>query len=252
MTSCVGRATTKAEATAIIRKFGKPLIDVEPNLVIVPVHGNTPGATVPPTNPGDTSQADGALAGSVSKTDENGIATVSLEAVEDPGSRTAQLDGQLYFVYVYFGEFNPAQPPAQEQQIPVLVWSRYPVNKDPEWGEIQQLMIPYAKLYPGMTEKFDVSKKDAFVFYSNNPGAAFFVGPKGKYHIPGHPEIQDGAIPFYLSLPIDDPRYMPVTRDLSPPKIETIFNFISKEQAAINAKVAADDAAEAAQGQGES
>ncbi len=244
MTSDVGRATSKAEATVVIRKLGQPVAGAQPDIVVVPVDAGTPGATVPPGSPGDTPQASGALTASISATDENGIATIKFEAVEDPGSRTDQLDGQMYFVYVYFGDFKGATPPTQEQQVSVLVWSRFEVVENPEWTLIQEMMIPYAKLYPGMTQKFNVAKEDAFVFYSNNPAASFFVGPKAKYEIPGHPEIQDGAIPFYLSLPIEDPRYMPLTRDLSPPKIETIMNFISNEQAKIKARVAAEEAAE--------
>lgn len=38
--------------------------------------------------------------------------------------------------------------------------------------------------------------------------------------------IQGGAIPFFLGCDVNDPRFMPVTRDLSPNKILSILHFI--------------------------
>ncbi len=92
-----------------------------------------------------------------------------------------------------------------------------------------------------MTDKLHLADKSAFDFYSNNPSAAFFVGPNGKFDIPGHPDIQDGTIPYYISLPLDHPQFMPVTRDLSPNKIRTILNYISIEQKAVKAKSDAEE-----------
>lgn len=218
-------------ATIHITKLGEPQAGVTPKFKVIPVKGDTPGITVPPhVYPGDTPDADGALEAKVTPSDANGFARVTFTATKDPGSRTPELDGQLYFCYAYLGDEEPWNEPVQEQQISVLLWSQYDVIEEPSWDDIKELMIPYAKLYPGMGDKFDLADQTAFDFYSNNPGAPFFVGPKGKYHIPGHPEIQAGTIPFYISLPIDDPRYMPVTRDLSPNKIKTMLNYISIEQ----------------------
>ncbi|TVQ39165.1 MAG: hypothetical protein EA356_02065 [Geminicoccaceae bacterium] len=221
-----------AAASVHVTRFGKPLAGVRPNLLVVPVHGNTPGATVPPDNPGDTWNAEGALDAMASDTDEQGFATIRLSANRDPGSRTVELDGQVYFVYAWMGARDPAATAEQESQISVLLWQRYAVNAAPEWADIHALMAPYAKLYDAMSDKFDLADKAAFTFYANNPGFGFFTGGQ-PYQIAGFPQIQSGAIPFYLSLPITDPRYMPVTRDLSPSKVQTIFHYILREQQAI-------------------
>ena len=47
------------------------------------------------------------------------------------------------------------------------------------------------------------------------------VGPLG---------IAAGAIPYYMSMDFNDPRYMPLTRDLSPDKLMTIMHFIKNLQ----------------------
>ena len=218
-------------ATVHITKFGEPQAGVTPKFKIIAVKGDTPGITVPPhVYPGDTPDAEGALEAEVTPSNAEGFAQVTFKATKDPGSRTPELDGQLYFCYAYLGDEEPWNEPVQEQQISVLLWSHYAVIEEPVWEDIKPLMAPYAKLYPGMTDKFDLADQTAFGFYSNNPGAPFFEGPGGKFDIPGHPEIQNGTIPFYISLPIEDPRYMPVTRDLSPNKIKTMLNYISIEQ----------------------
>ncbi|MFW5680884.1 MAG: hypothetical protein ACOC3D_11505, partial [Pseudomonadota bacterium] len=231
-----------ATATVHVTRFGKPQAGVRPNIVVVPVHGTTPGATVPPDNPGDTWNADGALDAVIGETDEHGFATITFRANRDPGSRTVELDGQVYFVYAWTGDRAPAATAEQESQISVLLWSRYPVNEAPEWADVRALMVPYAKLYDAMHDKFDLADRTAFTFYSNNPGIGYFMGGQ-PYTIPGYPDMKIGAIPFYLSLPVTDPRYMPVTRDLSPSKIKTIFNYIMAEQRAILAGDAEGDTA---------
>ncbi|MGH1477440.1 MAG: hypothetical protein ACRBM6_01705 [Geminicoccales bacterium] len=225
-----------ASATIHITKFGEPQAGVTPKLKIIAIKGDTPGITVPPNRyPGDTLDADGALEATVTPSDADGFSRVTFSAVKDPGFRTPELDGQIYFCYAYLGDEEPWKEPVQEQQISVLLWSDYEVIEEPSWEDIRKLMAPYAKLYPGMTDKFNLADKTAFDFYSNNPGAPFFVGPDHKFDIPGHPDIQNGTIPFYISLPVDDPRYMPVTRDLSPNKIETMLNYIGNEQKKIQA-----------------
>ena len=242
MTSEPGSEQSKSVATVYVSKFGKPAAGVMPKVKIIPITGETPGITVPPHKyPGDTSDADGALAASVAASDKEGLSTITFSAAKNPGSRTPELDGQLYFCYAYLGDEKPWEEPVQEQQISVLLWSQYEVIDEPSWEQIKALMIPYAKLYPGMFDKFDLADQTAFDFYSNNPGAPFFEGPGGKFNIPGHPEIQDGTIPFYISLPIEDPRYMPVTRDLSPNKIKTMLNYISAEQKKVKDKPGKDE-----------
>lgn len=252
MTSDPGLGISIATASVHVTKWGRPFPGTQLNFKVISVKGDTPGITVPPGYPGNKDSADGALAASISPTNSDGVALVKFKAIRGVEPRTDELDGELYFCYAYFdgeepwGKNDPNNPenniaPRQEAQISVLVWSAYPVKEKPTWADVQPLMAPYAKLFPAMSDKFRVDDERAFDFYSNNPGAGFFLGPNGKFNIPGHPEIQDGAIPYYLTLPIESPLYMPVTRDLSPNKIATLINYISLEQAAVKAKSDAEE-----------
>ena len=232
-----------AEASVYITQWGKPVAGKAPGFKIIPITGTTPGITVPPgMYPGDTFQADGALTATVTPSDDNGIAKIEFQVLKDPGSRTTQLDGQIYFCYAYWDQSDqPWLEPRQESQISVLVWESYPVIENPGWDVIQALMEPYQKIYPGMAAKFHLADKTAFDFYANNPGASYFMGPGGKFDIPGHPEIQNGTIPYYMTLPFEHPQYMPVSRDLSPNKVKTVLNYISAEQKIVQEKSDAEE-----------
>jgi hypothetical protein len=219
-----------AQSQVYVTQFGEPMADLALTAAVIPVHGSTPGATVPGTtvdasgkrvNPyyeGDTPQADGAVVATVGKTDINGVASLVTEVVRDPGSRTPQLDGQMYFVYpLRSGE--DLDGVLQERQVSILAWSEYTVQEHPAWSEVEAMMAPYAKLYPHMTAKIDLAEKATFEFYSHNPPWALAYGakPKGGF--------ENGAIPYFMTLDFLHGLYMPITRDLSPNKVQTVLNF---------------------------
>lgn len=225
-----GNPGTKASTTVYCSINGKPVADKQLAIHIESVHGNTPGATVPPNSPGNTPQADGAIKADITPSDANGFAEVTIEVLKDPGRRTEELDGQLYFIIVY--DPNAEKPdwskvaPAQNHLISCVAWSLYETNKNPEWAEIEKMMAPYMKLYPFMKQRIDLSDEHSFGVYANNPPweAVYFtkrVGPLG---------ITRGAIPFYMSVDFDDPRFMPLSRDLSPSRIMTIMYYIKNLQ----------------------
>jgi len=221
---------TSAQSQVYVTQFGHPMADVALTAAVIPVHGSTPGATVPGTstdatgkrvNPyyeGDTPQADGAVVATVGKTDINGVANLVTEVVRDPGSRTPQLDGQIYFVYpLRSGE--ELSDVLQERQVSILAWSEYTVQEHPEWSEVETMMAPYAKLYPHMTAKIDLAEKATFEFYSHNPpwDKAYNAEPKEGF--------ENGAIPYFMTLDFLHGLYMPITRDLSPNKLQTVLNY---------------------------
>lgn len=219
-----GTPGTTATTRVYVSKMCKPLPGKQLNLDIISVHGNTPGATVPPSNPGNTPQADGAITASITPTDSNGYAEVTIKVLKDPGFRTPLLDGQLYFINL----FDPSQPvplsPSQSSIISCLAWSDYQIKENPTWDDVQEILAGYVKLFPGMNKKIDFSDFPTFQTFALNP-------PWQAYQIPppqGPLGIEQGAIGFYLSRDITDPRYMPVTRDLSPAKQMTLFHYIKK------------------------
>lgn len=225
-----GNPGTEATTPVYISTRGMPLPNKQLKIQVESVHGNTPGATVPPSNPGNTPQADGALEAEISPSDDSGFATVTLKVKKDPGRRTEELDGQLYFIIVYDPDQSHPDwskiPPAQNQLISCLVWSEYEVVEDPTWDQIESMMIPYVKLYPYMKERIDLSDQHSFSVFANNPPWADVYNENR----PGPLGITRGAIPFYMSRNIEDPRFMPISRDLSPSRIMTIMHYIKNLQ----------------------
>ena len=222
---------SQANTNVFVTQWGQAAPNVQLNVDVVSVHGDTPGATVPPTNKGDTPQADGALTASLTATDPSGVAILSLKAVADCGARTEWLDGQLYFVNVYKQTNWGQTGQIQEQQASVLQFSLYPVKANPAWADISTMMQPYKVLYPAMTNTMvDLTDEHSFLIFSWNPNWYHAYGFPESYSVPPGvpvpPGINGGAIPLYLTMAIDDPRFMPVSRDLSPNKIRTILNFI--------------------------
>jgi hypothetical protein len=233
MTSEPDSAQRTANSRVYVTQWGEPAAGIQLGVETVSVVNGDKMATVPWSGgyQGNTKQADGALVSSVSASGADGWATVKYEVVKDPGSRTPQLDGQLYFVVVY----NPAAGPppdlskqgcAQEQMVSVVAMSSYPVNENPTWEEVQAMMVPYAKLYPAMTTYIKLDDFHAFqIFATNPPWANAHYGP-ANYTLPNGKTISSGAVPFYLTRPLNDPRRMPITRDLSPNKVLTVLYFI--------------------------
>jgi hypothetical protein len=221
-----GTPGTKTQVGAFVSRLGQPQKGIVLDCQVVSVHGNTPGATVPPTNPGNTLQAEGALMAMALPTDEFGFATIQLEVLLNPGFRTPLLDGQLYFINLRPRGSSQEYPVPQNAMISALVWSAYTINDNPSWEEILEIFEGYVKLFPGMTEKVDLSDYHTFNIFSFNPPWSHGYGENN----PGPLGIQSGAIPFYLSRDLDDPRYMPVTRDLSPEKVLTVMHFIKNLQ----------------------
>ena len=214
-----------------VSQKGVPLAGKQLAVLVESVHGNTPGATVPPTNPGDTPQADGALEATITPSNQNGFATVTLKVLQNPGQRTPELDGQLYFINVIDPDllvpiWTSNNPPPQDRMISCVVFSQYAVNQNPTWEEIQSMMAPYMKLYPSMKSQIDLTDLHTFTVFAKNPNWHAYGN-----NIPNGPlGIASGAIPYYMAMPITDPRYMPISRDLSPNKVLTIMYFIKNLQ----------------------
>jgi hypothetical protein len=83
----------------------------------------------------------------------------------------------------------------------VLVFDSYPQKADPSWQDIAQILTQYARLYPYM---YSQVKLDEYAIVSSNAAAMISV----------------------LSMSEHDPRYMPVTRDLSRDKKELLLAWL--------------------------
>jgi hypothetical protein len=214
-----GAPGTTATTQVYVSNLCKPMVGKQLELEIISVHG-APPATVPPNSPGNTPQADGAITATISPTDANGYATVTITVLKDPGFRTPLLDGQLYFINITDPDLPKPASLSQSSMISCIAWSDYPVNQNPTWEEIQDLFAGFIKLFPGMNKKINFSDFATFQTFALNP-------PWGAYGAPAGPlGINRGAIGFYLTRDITDPRHMPVTRDMSPARRDTILYYI--------------------------
>jgi len=223
-----GDPTSSAATTTLrVTKFGQPLSGYQPEITVVPVKGGVAGATVPPYNPGDTSGAENAFGASASATDANGMSIVTMTVLNDPGMRTPQLDGQLYFIWPGFSgqpvDPNSTNGAPQECTISVLAFSNHQTVAAPTWDDVVAIMTPYNKLYPYMRNKIDLTDPHSFTVFMDNPPWFPLYTSDQSYNVQG---INRGAIGYFLTLPFTDPRYMPVSRDLSPARLQTVLNYI--------------------------
>ncbi|MGK7923776.1 MAG: ferritin-like protein, partial [Spirulina sp.] len=135
------------------------------------------------------------------KTGSNGQAPITLTGrdplIQDP--RTGELvpargyiDGQVYGVrYDWQGTDYPKEYAFPSDLLNVLVWNKYEVPAEPTWlDDIQPIFQQYANLYPVMKPIVDLSD---------------YLSVIGRKDM----------LKRVFNLPPTDPRYMPVTRDLS-------------------------------------
>lgn len=232
-TPAQGSATSTIYAT----QWGAPITD--PAAIACGAYPCDPGnnAATVPWNAGYKGNSPGSgqfLLASLQYS-QPGVFELTLASKGDPGSRTLELDGQLYFICVWPSgqpapspNLNPNCPP-QENIVSAVLWASYQLNTTPDFAEIQSIMNAYVKLFPSMKAKMDLSNHQTFFTFAANPGWGFFQsqnlpGPT-KYVMPNGGSITAGAIPYYMTRGYQDPRFMPIMRDLSPNKLLTVLYY---------------------------
>jgi len=121
----------------------------------------------------------------------------------DPGNPRGFIDGQVYNVAFSWAEDQDQSfPPDSNGALSVLVFDRY--AGEPTWESVQPFLAQYAKLYPFMDSLFPPGLADPTVYQQN---------------------IQ--AFQSVLALPVEDPRYMPVTRDMSEDKRQLLLAWLA-------------------------
>ena len=131
----------------------------------------------------------------------NGRARFTLTA-SNPGNPRQFIDGQVYAVgFTWAKDNDKAFPPDSNGAVSVLVFDSF--KGKPTWATVGPFLSQYAKLYPFMDSLFPPGLGDPQVYQKN---------------------IQ--AFEGVLSLPIEDPRYMPVTRDMSRDKRKVLLAWL--------------------------
>lgn len=129
---------------------------------------------------------------------------------EQPALTAPYVDGQIYSLLYSLQETKGWQSPTGQQHfldsVFIHVRDGYAVNDDPIWNDVAPIFTQYRNLYPVMS-KWLVDLGDEQAVTANA-----------------------ALIELAFSLDMNDPNYMPVTRDLSPAKQQTLLAYLCKVQ----------------------
>lgn len=189
---CVNGKTDQSKI--MVRKFGNPVGSGAPP-VTAQVQLDDGGS---PTDVGI----------SFGNLDANGLATVTTKinvgSLNLPPDRVP-LDSLLYFVLMKDANGQLiGDEPAENYSLSVLVFQAYTAPTNPTWADVGEIFKAYARMYPGMKSRFDISDQATVL---------------------GDPQ----AVLEHMNIPIEDPAYMPVTRDLSPAKVNMICTWLKSQ-----------------------
>jgi hypothetical protein len=191
-------ANDPANVTLRASKFGKPLPNAKIALSLDP-SGLQRGASdhdvgVP---------ANGLSFPASVTTDAQGVASFTLKA-GSIGTPRNYIDGQVYGVRYTLTQSDPNAGGYFNFSdfISVLLWTNYAIPSGPTWvHDVEPILKEYEGLYPVMRDIVTLGNYDSVV-------------------------ANKSAVQMVFSLPEEDPRYMPVTRDLSPAKRQMILNWL--------------------------
>jgi hypothetical protein len=201
------------QAQIMVRAFGKPVVGIEPPVTYVVQLYQWIFQNNEWNNPYPLPTSTDVEISNIGQTDANGLAditiTVNVSDITLPAIRQP-LDSQIYYIYLIdpFGNIiGDGQPPAPPPNLTaptlsILLWRPFPAPANPSWDDIGPIFSAYARLYPGMKSRLDISDQQTVVGFA--------------------PVIQ-----ALMSKDISDPAYMPVTRDMSPSKMKMIVSWLA-------------------------
>ena len=169
----------------------------------------TPDTPVGPQNPiselyGNNFPVDGLSFNGQISTSPQGKAQLPLtgNAIYSP---RVYIDGQIYFITYQTANVDPAFGP---EQIVLHLRDYFEEIASPVWDDISEMMIQYSNLYPIMS-KYVVNLADPLALAEKK-----------------------NILIFAFSRGMNDTMHMPVTRDLSDTKRNTILNWLNNPQTA--------------------
>jgi hypothetical protein len=178
----------------MVRKFGNPVTGQQPPITAsVQLVDNSPST--------DISVAFGNM-------NADGIATittnVNVSQLTLPPPRVP-LDSEVYFVAMNINVPGGGESVGDsEAPLSVLLFNAYTAPANPTWNDVSAIFGAYARMYPGMKSRFDISDQSTVM---------------------GNPE----TVLDHMAVEITDPSYMPVTRDLSPAKVAMIISWLKTQ-----------------------
>jgi len=197
----VFRASPKdpVQVTLYATRFGKPF----PKAVVELSYNSSqlqagPGEPTVATPPNAVVFPDSITA------DDTGKALLPL-TLSDPGNPRGYIDGQVYGVgYALAG--HTTDPDANPSNfVSILLFDAFTPDSPPTWtGCIQPIFQQYANLYPVMARFLDMGSYEQVAGFADQ-------------------------LQIVFDMDISDPNSMPVTRDLSPAKRQTILTWLKSK-----------------------
>ncbi len=172
-----------------------------------PTTGASPGAPPPPPQVGTPTAALKFHDKKPLTTGTDGTLVLTMTA-GDPKHPRGYIDGQVYGICYGPGTTAPAPGSASQcnQIINLLIWSGYKAPKKPSWlHDVRPIFLQYANLYPVMLPLFNMADYASVVSRRQAMLAVF-------------------------SMPMAEPNYMPVTRDMSEAKRAMVRQWLSEPQ----------------------
>jgi hypothetical protein len=197
----VHRMSANDQRTTTLRasRFGRPLANADIGIAL-----DSSGLQRGGNGPQFAQPASALAFPSSVKTDADGKASLTLSAKSIDRPRD-YIDGQVYGIgYSMLASGTAAGRYQNEWNfISVLLWTDFQIPPAPTWWDhTEPIFKQYANLYPVMKGIVDLASYDSVVQNKGKVRAVFM-------------------------LPEEDPRYMPVTRDLSPAKRRMILNWLA-------------------------
>ena len=186
-----------ATTTIHAARFGQPAASVEVDVW----HDDSGAQPLPGDPPVGVPPSALTFPASVT-TGADGTAELTLTA-SDPGNPRGYIDGQTYGVAYGWGHDASV---AVGNMLAALVFDEHAGPPSPTWvADVQPILQQYANLYPAMAAVVDLSDYNDVVRHKR-------------------------ALELAMGLPITDPNYMPVTRDLSRGKREMVLRWLQQPE----------------------
>lgn len=208
-------AANQLESTVYAAKYGKRIANPQLSISINPPMADDQNGDCPPsipleTNPQAAMPTNNIPTLAIQMTinqdpiqNQNGKVTVTFNGPQTMGIPRGYMDGQLYSIsYNFAGDEQAVQQ--QFDCFAVLVFSSFEAPAVPAWTDVQPILQQYANLYPVMSKGlFDFSKQEVA---DANAQIMYFV---------------------FSNSNINDPDFMPVTRDLSSSKRKMLLDYFA-------------------------
>ena len=203
------------ESTVYAAQYGAPLANPQLQVVVnAPTPSKMPASAPVETTPQAAMSTNNIPSLAITTTvkddpvlNQQGVVQIGFQGPKIMNTPRDYIDGQLYTLsYNFSGEQTTVQQ--QFDNYAVLLFSTFAAPDTPSWEDVKPILTQYANLYPVMSKGlFDFSKQEVA---DANAHIMYFV---------------------FSNMDVNDPDYMPVTRDMSYSKRQMLIQYFANVMA---------------------